>query len=52
LPSPVLSGPVPVWHRRVVQPICASGPNPKFVMLFSPRRTNFGFEKDTSKFMI
>jgi len=30
----------------------ASVPNPKFVELFSLRRTNVGFEKDTSKLMI
>ena len=29
-----------------------SVPNPKFVKLFSLLRTNFGFEKDTSKLMI
>ncbi len=30
----------------------SSVPNPKFVTLCSTLKTNFGFDKDTSKFMI
>lgn len=52
-PDPLAIGGPSVGTHGIPK-ICieASVPNPKFAGLFSLLRTNFGFDKDASKFMI
>jgi hypothetical protein len=52
--SPLGGAPCPLREirDRLAELRIASVPNPKFVRRFNLLRTNFGFEKDTSKLMI